>query len=64
MRWPLIWRRDYDALKTENFTLRSALKEANEEIRKHRALIAGLRTGQAEITRSVERVLATKGPAR
>lgn len=56
-RWPLIWRRDYDALKTENYVLRDALREANAELHKHRMLIGGLREQRADIVREVERVL-------
>lgn len=58
IRWPLVFRRDYDALKTENFTLRDALREANRELHKHRMLIGGLRAGQVEVTRTLEKVLS------
>lgn len=57
-RWPFMLRRNYDALKTENFTLRDALREANNELRKHRQLIGGLRDGRADTTRKLERVLS------
>lgn len=49
IRWPLVWRRSYDAVKTENFVLRDALREANNELRRYRLLVGGLRTGAIDI---------------
>lgn len=60
LRFPLVLRHAYEALQTENFTLRDALREANAELLKHRILIKGLRTGQVDITRQFERAIATK----
>lgn len=62
MRWPFVWARtleqvtlEYGQLRTENFTLRDALREANAELVRHRRLIAGLRTGDPEVTRAIEK---------
>jgi len=41
----------------ENMTLRDALREANEELRRHRLLLASLRAGHDDTTRAVERVI-------
>lgn len=57
MRWPLILRRDYDALRTENYVLREALRDANAELHRHRMLIGGLRSGQSETLDKLDRVL-------
>lgn len=54
---PIVLRSDYDALKTENFMLRDALRNANEELRKYRALVNGLRTGLPETMAAFERTL-------
>jgi hypothetical protein len=53
--WPLMWKRGHDAVARENYTLRDALRSANEELSKHRRLIAGLRTGQTEVIQQVEK---------
>lgn len=49
MKWPFVLRRHYDGMfeawsiqRTENFTLRDALRSANDEIRKLRSCIAEL----------------------
>ena len=60
MKWPFVWRHAYDRLSIENYTLRDALRGANEELRKHRLLIGGLRAGHEQTTRQMERVLRTK----
>lgn len=54
--WPLMWKSDHRAVEMENHTLRDALREANAEVRKHRNLLATLRTGQREATEQLERV--------
>lgn len=55
--WPfaLIRKNDLRLLRLENSTLRTDLGNAMVELRKHRLLIAGLRTGEPEITEAVER---------
>lgn len=58
LRWPFVLRRNFDALQTENFVLRDALREANAELRRHRLLIGGLREQRADVVREVERVLS------
>lgn len=57
-RRPFVLRRNYDALCTENYTLRDALRGANFELRKHRTLIAGLRDGHRQTTEAVERIIS------
>lgn len=57
IQWPLVWRSSHDRLLRENFELRGAIRSANEELLKHRKLLAGLRTGHIEITRAVEDIL-------
>ncbi len=55
--WPfvIVSKHALRMLKLENSTLRSDLGNAMVELRRHRLLIAGLRTGEPEITRAVER---------
>lgn len=56
-RWPFVMRWRYERLRQENYTLRDALLQANAELRRHRALIAGLRDGDERMTRAVERAI-------
>ena len=56
--WPFITKSRHEAVRRENWELRGAIRAANEELAKHRTLLAGLRTGQPEITRAVEKVFA------
>jgi protoporphyrinogen oxidase len=58
MRLPFVGRKKYEALLTERSVLLDALRNANEELRKHRQLLATLRTGQTEMTEAVEKALA------
>ena len=55
--WPLkiVTKHAWRMLKLENATLRTDLGNAMIELRKHRALISGLRTGEPEITIAVEK---------
>jgi hypothetical protein len=55
--WPLVRRGRHNELRLENMTLRDALRNANDEVRRHRALIAGLRDGDERVTESVRRVI-------
>lgn len=55
--WPWVTRSRYETVKRENYTLRDALREANAELRRHRALIAGLRAGDERMTAAVERAI-------
>lgn len=50
-------RSAYDKLKLENYTLRDALRDANEDLRRHRVLLAAMRDGDPETTRQIEKVL-------
>lgn len=56
-RSPFVLRRTYDRLRVENFTLRSALHEANQELRNYRRLVGSLREGNESVTRQVQRIL-------
>ncbi len=55
--WPLkiVTAHAWRMLNLENSTLRTDLGNAMVELRRHRLLIAGLRTGEPEITRAVEK---------
>ena len=55
--WPWVTRWRYERLKQENYVLRDALREANNELRKHRALLSGLRAGDARMTAAVEKAI-------
>ncbi len=55
--WPLVTRRRLERAQRENYTLRDALREANAELLKHRTLIAGLRSGDARMTKAIERAI-------
>lgn len=57
MEWPFMLRSTHDVVRRENYTLRDALREANNELRKHRTLLAGVRSQQPEILRKLESVL-------
>jgi hypothetical protein len=59
-KWPLMFKSNHRAVKLENMTLRDALREANNELRKHRTTLAMLGQGDSAVTVQVERVLATK----
>ena len=41
----------------ENMMLRDALREAHDELRRHRLLLGSLRAGHEDVTRAVERVI-------
>lgn len=56
--WPFVLKRTHARIQTENYTLRDALREANDELRRHRKLIAGLRAGQVNVTQAIERVFS------
>lgn len=56
--WPWVSRRRYEALQAENYTLRDALREANKELVRHRALLSGLRNGDRRMTEAVRKALA------
>lgn len=54
--WPLMWKSSHEAVRRENYTLRDALREANHELRRHRQLIGGIRSGSIDLVRSLERM--------
>lgn len=58
LEWPLVSRRTYGDLQRENFELRGAIRSANEELQRHRKLIAGLQSGQPDIIRAFEKAIA------
>lgn len=47
--WPFVLKSTFDQVKVENFTLRDALRAANAELRQHRMLIAGMRSGAIDV---------------
>ena len=55
--WPFVLRSTHERMIRENFSLRGAIRSANEELAKHRTLIAGLKSGQPEITRAFEKAI-------
>lgn len=55
--WPWVTRRRYEKLKQENYSLRDALRNANDELRRHRLLLGGLRAGDARMTEAVEKAI-------
>lgn len=56
MKWPLVLRSTHDAVRTENYTLRDALREANKELLAHRKLLAGIRSGRIDVVRILEKM--------
>ena len=60
MRWPLMWRRDADKLRTENAVLRDALHEATIELRRHRLLVADLTAQRARSWSVVDQMIKEK----
>lgn len=56
--WPFVLRSTHAAVRTENYTLRDALREANKELVKHRRLLAGLRSGSVDVVRVLDRMSA------
>lgn len=62
--WPFVTKRYHEQVRRENWELRGAIRAANEELLSHRRLINALRTGQPEVTRSFERVIALYGDAK
>ena len=55
--WPFVLRSTHDRMARENFNLRGAIRSANEELARHRTLIAALKSGQPEITRAFEKAI-------
>lgn len=55
-KWPLMLKSTHRAMQVENHTLRDALREANNELRRHRLLISQLRDGDAKTTDQLARV--------
>jgi len=54
--WPFILKSNHVAVQRENYTLRDALREANKELAKHRQLLAGIRAGQVDIVRVLDKM--------
>jgi hypothetical protein len=53
-RWPLMLKSTHEATRRENWELRGALTAANAELRKHRLLIGGLRSGAIDLTDKIK----------
>jgi hypothetical protein len=56
--WPWMLKSEHEDVRRENWTLKNALREANEELRKHRLLINGLKEGRIGVTRSFEKAIS------
>lgn len=56
MKWPFVWRSEYARVTSENYTLRDVLREANNELRRHRAVLAGIRSGQVDVVRVLDKI--------
>ena len=54
--WPFVLLTTHERMIRENFELRGSIRRANEELMKHRTLLAGLRSGDAAMTRAVQKV--------
>lgn len=46
LRWPFALRSTLDAVNLENYTLRDALREANNEVRRHRKLLVQIQNDE------------------
>lgn len=55
--WPFMLKSTHETLRRENWELRGALTRNNEELRKHRLLIGGLKNQIPEVTRAVEKAI-------
>jgi hypothetical protein len=58
--WPFVHKSDFEQMRQERNFMKEALHDANAELYKHRRLIAGLRSGRADVTEALERIF-TKG---
>ena len=58
--WPLMLKSNHETVRRENFHLRGALRQANDELRKHRLLLGSLRDGHEATTAAVERAISRK----
>jgi len=56
--WPFVWRSTYERMRRENYTLRDALREANNEIKRHRRLLADIQSGRTDVVRILEKIEA------
>jgi len=45
-------------MRRENYTLRDALREANNEIKRHRRLLADIQSGRTDVVRILEKIEA------
>lgn len=59
--WPFVTRKAHDRLLQENFHLRGAIRQANDELRRHRELLARLRSGERTATNAVQAVFNVPG---
>lgn len=60
LEWPFVLRSTHAAVRTENYTLRDALREANKELVRHRQLLAGIRSGSVDVVRILDRMASTE----
>lgn len=54
--WPFMLRSTHERTLRENLTLRDALREANNELRKHKMLLAGIRDSSIDVAKVIEKV--------
>ena len=50
----------HEFVRVENTFLKSALHEANKELRKYKTLVDGIRTGQIDVVGLLDRIKANK----
>lgn len=63
MQWPFILKSTHLAVQRENYTLRDALREANKELLKHRQFVAGIRSGQIDVVKTLDKMSTlARGP--
>lgn len=60
IRWPWVSRKAYEKMLTERSILLDVIRNANAELRSHKALLAGLSTGHKEMTQTVEKMFLVK----
>lgn len=55
----IISRHRYDTMVTEKSILIDVIREANKELFKYKTLVGGLRNGDEQMTKAVEKVFKT-----
>jgi hypothetical protein len=52
-----MWKSAHEKVRRENYTLRDALREANQEILKHRRLLAEIQEGRGKTLEVLDRMM-------